>query len=142
VSTSQIGIRFVTPPRLGLGKVPIPDPLTESGKLRTQPQDPLRSTNRGTSPSLHDSHDMKGRDVEMESVWERIRLLEERVAAQESRREASSPPGTVTLKSPSGWLAKAPPWLVLVGMIWGAAYAASRVPRDVWTALRRLLKLD
>lgn len=149
---SALARGVVTPPKLGVGKVPIPS-LTDSQRLRSQ-VDPTRTTQRSALPSTHESHDGPRDDIEL--VLATVQLLEsritsqdahitsqdERISALEARREPSSPPGTVTLKSPSGWLAKAPPWLVLVGMLWGAAYAASKVPRDVWAALRRLLKLE
>lgn len=132
----------MTPPKLGVGKVPIPS-LTDSQRLRAQ-VDPTRTTQRSALPSAHESHDGPRDDIEL--VLATVQLLEgritsqdDRIAALESRREPSSPPGTVELKSPGGWRGRAPPWLALVGMVFAGIYAASKVPRDVWSAIWRAL---
>lgn len=140
----------MSPPRLGMGKIPLPDPLTESGKLRAQ-VDPTRTTQRSTLPSTHESHDGPRDDIEL--VLATVQLLEsritsqdahitsqdDRIAALEARREPSSPPGTVELKSPGGWRGRAPPWLALVMVLFAAIVAAEKVPKATWEAIRRML---
>jgi hypothetical protein len=125
----------VTPPKV-LG-VPIPA-LTESQRLRAQPQDPLRSTHRGTCPSAHESHD--GRLPETEVTLAAIQILESRIASQdariaalEARREPSTPPGTASVKSANGLRVSAPTWaaIVLALILW-ATVAIWQLPKLPW----------